>query len=172
MTRVLLAGTRSFGIACAQRLLEDRGVTLVGVVAPHGDSLAAWAAHKGLHFGEAVREALVVEADVDLIVGAHCHDYISAKSRAAARWGALIGHPSLLPRHRGRDAVEWSIRMRDATTGFSWFMADSGIDTGPVVASEWCHIVPGWDASDLWRERLFSMGVELLLGAIWVVGLG
>jgi methionyl-tRNA formyltransferase len=162
MMRVLVAGTRSFGIACTDALMRTPGVTVRGVVAPHDDTLASWAAHKGLLRASAVTEAVVRDADVDLIVGAHCHDYIGKRSRHAARLGALIGHPSLLPRHRGRDAVEWTIRMRDPIAGFTWFLADSGIDTGQIVTQDFCHVRPGWTASDLWREELFPRGVDLL----------
>lgn len=165
MIRVLVAGTRSFGVACAEALLSHPGVAVHGVVAPHGDPLAAWAAHKALLLGPAVTEAIVRDAEVDLIVGAHCHDYIGKKSRNAARLGALIGHPSLLPRHRGKSAVEWTIRMGDPVAGFTWFLARAGVDTGPILLQDFIHVVPGWDKHDLWRE-LFPLGVQLLANNI------
>lgn len=166
MIRIVVAGTRSFGIACAEALLETPGVAVVGVFSPLGDSLTAWASSRGLWIGATVTEADVAAAKVDLIVGAHCHDYLGKRSRGAARLGALIGHPSLLPRHRGKSSVEWTIKMGDPISGFTWFFADSGVDTGPVVAQDFCHVRPGMDASDLWREELFPMGVRLATQAV------
>ena len=43
---------------------------------------------------------------------AHSHDFIGRKTRALSRLGALGYHPSLLPLHRGRDAIRWAVHMR------------------------------------------------------------
>ena len=46
------------------------------------------------------------------------------------------------------------------------FWADRGVDTGSVAVQDWCFVDPAWDHSDLWRERLFSMGRALILTAL------
>lgn len=160
--RAILTGTRSFGCAALDKMVDD-GHDVALVVAPLGDKLAQYAQYKHqLPVACELNETVVLRARADLIVAAHSHLFIGSLSRAATRLGALVGHPSLLPRHRGRDSVEWTIRFRDAIAGFTWFWADNHVDTGPIAKQDWCHVDPTWTASDLWSERLFPMGIELL----------
>lgn len=55
---------------------------------------------------------------------------------SAPRLGTLIFHPSLLPRHRGRDAIRWTFALREPFTGVTWFWCDEGTDTGPICEQE------------------------------------
>ena len=61
----------------------------------------------------------------------------------APKHGSIQYHPSLLPRHRGRSAMHWAIRMGDETTGVTIFWTDKGIDTGPVLLQRACPVGPG-----------------------------
>lgn len=164
---VILAGTRSFGAAALAELVVNLDAIVPLVVAPLGDALYNTAKYDlGIDVEPNLHYQDVEEVRPDLIVGAHMHQFIGKKSRAASKFGAVIGHPSLLPRHRGKSSVEWTIKMGDPVAGFTWFVADSGIDTGNIVTQAHCHVVPGWSASDLWRERLFPLGISLLGKAI------
>ena len=165
---VLLCGTRTFG-AHALRALTPK---VVAVVAPPGDRTATEAEKLGLPVHRDVTESLVRDLRVDLIVGAHTHAYIGRRSRAAATYGALGYHPSLLPRHRGKDAVRWTIKMGDPIAGGSVYWYTDNVDCGPVAAQAWCHVLPGWDHHDLWREALFPIGVELLERVVGDVAAG
>jgi methionyl-tRNA formyltransferase len=78
------------------------------------------------------------------------------------RYGALGYHPSLLPRHRGRDSVRWTIHTGDRIAGGTVYWLDDGADTGPIAAQDWCHVLPGDDAHTLWRRDLAPMGLRLL----------
>jgi methionyl-tRNA formyltransferase len=100
------------------------------------------------------------DADV-LIVAAHCHTYISAKARQRARLGALAYHPSLLPRHRGRSAVEWQLRFRQAVAGGSVFWLTDVVNGGPVAAQDFCAVLPDDTAVELWSRELAPMGLRL-----------
>lgn len=102
----------------------------------------------------------------DLAVSAHCQRYIPASVRARCGLGILAYHPSLLPRHRGRDAVRWTVAMREPVAGGTVYWMDDGADTGPIEAQDWCHILPGEDAAALWRRALAPMGVRLLVEAV------
>lgn len=48
----------------------------------------------------------------------------------------------VLPRHRGRSAIEWAIRMHDAVTGGTIFWLNSGIDRGDIAYQDWCFVPP------------------------------
>lgn len=162
--KIGIAGSRSFGSAVANEVIMlGHDVPVVFAHADEDDRLwqfARW--QHDCEIYENVNEAAIRKHDLDLLIGAHTHDYIGQRSRKATRLGALIGHPSLLPRHRGRSSVEWTVRFRDPIAGFTWFWADKGVDTGPIAIQDWCHVDPEWSHSDLWREELFPMGIRLL----------
>jgi methionyl-tRNA formyltransferase len=80
----------------------------------------------------------------------------------AARLGGVGAHPSLLPRHRGRDAVRWSVKMRDPIAGGTVYWLGDAVDAGPIAVQGWCHVGPGDTAESLWREKLFPMGLRLV----------
>ncbi len=102
-------------------------------------------------------------AGVDLIVCAHSHDFVGRKTRLKARLGAIGYHPSLLPRHRGREAVRWAVHMGDAVTGGTVYWLTDSVDAGPIAAQEHVFIVPGEAPERLWREKLAPLGVRLTL---------
>lgn len=162
--RLILAGQKSFG-AAALTAIQDAGHHVAGVVTPHDydDRLTQRCIYTGEDFVHEMSEAFVRARDVDLIVAAHSHTFIGRRSRGATNLGAVGYHPSLLPRHRGRDAVRWTVAMGDAVAGGSVYWFTDNVDGGPLAAQDWCFVPPGEDHRTLWRERLFPMGVALLL---------
>lgn len=167
--RVILAGQRSFGRA-ALEAIDEAGHTVAGVVSPAPDDpdgpydkLTAKALQRGDVWSGRMDHEWVAERDADLIVCAHSHAFIGRKSRRATSLGALGYHPSLLPRHRGRDAVEWTVRMGDPVAGGTVYWFTDTLDGGPVAAQDWVFVERGTTASELWRGQLFPLGLELLL---------
>jgi methionyl-tRNA formyltransferase len=102
----------------------------------------------------------------DLVVSAHMHRFVPDPVRARFRLGVLAYHPSLLPTHRGRDAIRWAIHMRERITGGTVYWMDDGADTGPIEAQDFCHILPGETPAELWRRALAPLGVRLLTEAV------
>ena len=161
--RIVIVGQQWFG-AEVLKLCVSRGDDVLKVIAPReNDRLSEVAA--GMNINVQIDSGLVDEHmlpdDLDLIVAAHAHAFISTNARRATYYGALGYHPSLLPRHRGRDSVRWAIHMGDAITGGTVYWMDDGADTGPIAAQDWCHIQPGDDAKKLWRRDLAPMGLRL-----------
>lgn len=105
------------------------------------------------------------EYTLDLGVCAHNHHYLTPEFLAKFTIGVISYHPSLLPRHRGIDSVRWTVHMRDPIAGGTVHWVDEGLDTGPIHSQRFCHVPPNWSASDLWRERLFDYGWEMLVDA-------
>lgn len=99
---------------------------------------------------------------LDLILCAHAHVFVAPEARQKARFGALGYHPSLLPRHRGRDALIWTVLMRDQISGGTAYWLDEGADTGAIAAQDWCWVKPGDTPEELWRRDLAPMGLRLL----------
>jgi len=71
-------------------------------------------------------------------------------------------HFSLLPRWRGAAPVERAILAGDAETGVCVMRIESGLDTGPVYASERTPIHPDETAGEL-RARLVEIGTRMLV---------
>lgn len=165
-----VCGQRQFGAAAFAALSALPGVTVAGVSAPvfasdgrSPDRLRAVAMAAGipvLNAGDL--RAHTLPDGVDVIVAAHSHDFIGRATRQKARLGAIGYHPSLLPLHRGRDAVRWAVKMGDRVTGGSVYWLDDNIDGGDIAAQEHVFIRRGEDAEDLWRGQLFPLGVALL----------
>ena len=99
----------------------------------------------------------------DLMLAAHCHRFIPAPVRERSRLGVLAYHPSLLPRHRGRDAIHWTLAMGDPIAGGTTYWMDDGADTGPMESQDWCHVAKDDTPATLWRRALGPMGVRMLL---------
>ncbi|MFL6864138.1 MAG: formyltransferase family protein [Allosphingosinicella sp.] len=162
--RIALAGQRSFG-AAALRAIVDAGHEVRQVFAPLGDRLD-WDARR-LDIPTADRlVADALEPNLDLIVCAHAHVFVSERARGRTQLGGIGYHPSLLPRHRGRDAVRWTVHMGDPIAGGSVYWLTNRVDGGPIAAADWCLVRPGTSASALWREQLFPMGIRLLVRAL------
>lgn len=170
--KLVIAGQRSFGAAVFDALRPDHDIVRVFAPPPNGreDALGFAARRHGVD----VRHEAVARdmPDCDLIVAAHSHAYLSDAAILRARLGAVGYHPSLLPRHRGRDAVKWTVHMRDPVAGGSVYWLTRRVDGGPLAAQDYVMVKPDWSASDLWREALFPMGVNLLTRVVADVSRG
>lgn len=163
--KCVLCGSGRFGAAVLKMVLAS-GWQVGAIFCPfdgRGDSLFGQADLSGLPlFKAGSLRADTLGDGVDLIIAAHSHDFIGRKSRMRARLGAIGYHPSLLPLHRGRDAVRWTVRDRDKVAGGSVYWLTDTVDGGPIAAQDWCFVRPDDTASELWRRELFPMGVRLL----------
>ena len=104
----------------------------------------------------------MIPENTDLIILAHCHAFVSEEARNKAKIGAFGYHPSLLPRHRGIAAVEWTIKAKDPIAGGSVYELAKGWDDGLILAQDWCFVYPDDDAGSLWKRSLAPMGISLL----------
>jgi methionyl-tRNA formyltransferase len=162
-----LIGSRYFGASVFEALRKEEGIEFSGVVAPAEDdrlAVAALAAGVAVHVlanpkvvpGDAIAEG------TDLIVAAHTHARVSNEALARSRLGGVGYHPSLLPRHRGIAAVEWTILAGDPIAGGSVYHLADGWDAGPIAAQDWCFVAKGETARELWERALAPMGLALL----------
>ena len=177
--KIYLCGQKFFG-AKVFTLIRRLGHEVVGVSSPaantRGDGPDKLAAAAKLHevpwLESGKLNAHTLPDDVDLIVAAHSHDFIGRKTRMRARLGAIGYHPSLLPRHRGRDAVRWALHMGDPITGGSIYWLNDVMDGGPLAAQDWVWIRPGDTAEKLWRHDLFPLGLRLFEHVLRMVDAG
>jgi methionyl-tRNA formyltransferase len=118
-----------------------------------------------------LEDPMLVPADAiapgtDLIVSAHSHARVSAEALAASRLGGIGFHPSLLPRHRGMAAVEWTVKEGDPIAGGTIYHLADRMDAGAIAAQDWCFVKKGESARELWERALAPMGLRLLAEVI------
>ena len=164
--KITLVGSRFFGAAVLDKLVA-LDVSVLQVVAPASDD-------RLLLRAQALKLPSIVQHDPthvppgeiadgsELIVAAHTHARVDADALAKARLGGIGYHPSLLPRHRGIAAVEWTVKCNDPIAGGSIYHLADRMDAGAIAAQDWCFVKPGESARELWERALAPMGIRLL----------
>src|ERR1700742_3829137 len=168
--RITLVGSRHFG-ATTFDMLRKHGVDIVRVVVTDAEDRLAKAAHAaGIEGAVQANPKLVVPQeiapDTDLIVTAHSHARVGKEALAAAKLGGIGYHPSLLPRHRGIAAVEWTIREGDPIAGGTVYHLADRMDAGEIAAQDWVFVKKGETARELWERALAPLGLRLLAEVI------
>src|SRR5215475_2788311 len=165
--KLTVVGSRYFGAATLERLLAE-GFNVARVVAPaEDDRLAKVGKAAGLDVVILENPMLVpasaIPEGTDLIVAAHSHARVSKEALGRSRLGGIGYHPSLLPRHRGIAAVEWTVREGDPIAGGSIYHLADRMDAGPIAAQDWCFVKKGETARELWERALAPLGLDLTL---------
>ncbi len=177
--RILLAGQKRFG-ADVFKLAITLGHEVAAVCAPAGN--IGTRDEDKLHFAACIAgvpvipsgtlKAAAVPEGVDLIITAHSHDFISRQVRNRSRLGAIGYHPSLLPLHRGRDAVRWAVKLRERVTGGTIYWLNETVDGGDIAAQRHVFIRPEDDAAELWKRELAPLGLELMREVLCAIAAG
>jgi glycine cleavage system regulatory protein len=162
-----LVGSRFFAASVFEALRKEEGIEFTSIVAPAEDdrlAIAARAAGVAVHVLENPKmvPAEAIAEGTDLIIAAHTHARVSDGALARSRLGGVGYHPSLLPRHRGIAAVEWTILEGDPIAGGSVYHLADGWDAGAIAAQDWCFVAKGETARELWERALAPMGLALL----------
>lgn len=168
--RITLVGSRHFGVTVFD-MLHQHGFGVARVVVHDGDDRLAAAARKAnvevtVQANPKVVSAEEIAPATDLIITAHSHARVSREALATAKFGGIGYHPSLLPRHRGIAAVEWTIKEGDPIAGGTIYHLADRMDAGAIVMQDWCFVKKGETARELWERALAPLGLKLLAEAI------
>jgi methionyl-tRNA formyltransferase len=173
--RVALIGQAAFGEAVYRRLLEQ-GEDVVGVFYEReGDPLHILAQEQGvpayptLELRSHEFFQTYVDLGTELNVMAFVTVIIPERVINLPSHGTIQYHPSLLPLHRGRSAINWAIINGETETGITIFWPDKGIDTGQVLLQKKSTISHTDTPSSLYRNQLFPQGVDGLVEAITLI---
>lgn len=152
-------------------MLRAHGVDVVRVVVADGeDRLAAAARAAGIDVVVQAEPKIIVPSEIapgtDLIVTAHSHARVSHDALKVAKHGGIGYHPSLLPRHRGIAAVEWTIREGDPIAGGTIYHLSDRLDAGAIAMQDWVFVKKGETARELWERALAPLGLRLLAQVI------
>jgi methionyl-tRNA formyltransferase len=169
--KITLVGSRYFGRAVLDLLLKEPGLEIGRVAVPTADDrLAEGARAAGIdvyvHEDPHLVPIDAIAPGTELIVTAHSHARVAHDAVASARLGGIGYHPSLLPRHRGMAAVEWTVKEGDSVTGGTIYHLADKLDAGPIAAQDWVFVKKGETARELWERALAPLGLRLLLEVV------
>ena len=181
--RIALIGQAAFAER-ALELLHSRGEEIVHVFAPpdapggRPDPLKTKALALGLPLSqpstfksdEAFEQFRALDAE--LLVMAFVTLIVPERILYTPRFKSICFHPSILPRHCGASAINWTLIMGDATAGVTWFWPDKGIDTGPILLQRSEPIRDEDTVGSLYFNRLFPLGIETMVEAIELIKAG
>lgn len=82
---------------------------------------------------------------------------------------SICYHPSILPRHRGGSAINWTLIEGDKKGGFSIFWADDGLDTGPILLQRQCTVEAADTVDRLYNRFMYPEGITAMGEAVDMV---
>jgi len=169
--KITLVGSRYFGRAVLDLLLKEPGIEVARVAVPTADDrLADGARAAGIdvyvHENPHIVPLETIAPETDLIVTAHSHARVAHDAVASARLGGIGYHPSLLPRHRGMAAVEWTVKEGDPVAGGTIYPLADKLDAGPIAAQDWIFVKKGESARELWERALAPLGLRLIMEVV------
>lgn len=85
---------------------------------------------------------------------------------------SIVYHPSLLPKHRGASAINWTLMEGDIKAGFSIFWADDGLDTGPILLQKSTDVQPEDTVDTLYNRFMYPEGIKSMAEAVKLIALG
>ncbi len=169
--KITLVGSRYFGRAVLDLLLKEPEIEVARVAVPTADDrLAEGARAAGIevfvHENPHIVPLEAIAPGTDLIVTAHSHARVAHDAVASARLGGIGYHPSLLPRHRGMAAVEWTVKEGDPIAGGTIYHLADKLDAGPIAAQDWVFVKKGESARELWERALAPLGLRLIMEVV------
>ncbi|TRZ12377.1 hypothetical protein HGM15179_014751 [Zosterops borbonicus] len=124
--------------------------------------------------GKPIQEVVAAYKSVgaELNVLPFCTQFIPMDVIDCPKHGSIIYHPSILPRHRGASAINWTLIQGDKKAGFTIFWADDGLDTGPILLQRECEVGQNDTVDDLYNRFLFPEGIKAMVEAVHLIADG
>ena len=126
--------------------------------------------HKTLKIPEVCEQFVALDADLAIL--AFVTQIVPPRVFNVPRFGSICFHPSLLPKYRGRSAINWSLINGEAKTGITLFWVDEGIDTGPILLQKEVAVGPDDTTGTLYFNKLFPVGVDAIAESVDLIKAG
>jgi methionyl-tRNA formyltransferase len=112
-------------------------------------------------------EALLMlrAAELDALVVVAYGQILPAAALGIPRLGCINIHASLLPRWRGAAPIQRALLAGDCVTGVTIMRMETGLDTGPMLASRTLNVSTRDTAATL-HDRLAQLGAELIVDTL------
>ena len=162
--KIAVAGSKAFGASVVELVLA-RGYELTGVSVPDetaiadGDPTFVMATDKGIPCHVGIPSTLMSEADVLITAQYEKRVPLAVIGQTRVAFGY---HPSLLPLHRGRFAIQAAIDAGDRVTGGTIYRLTEELDGGPIALQRHVVIRSGESAKAIWKRILFPLGIDLV----------
>ncbi|HSW60747.1 MAG TPA: methionyl-tRNA formyltransferase, partial [bacterium] len=104
---------------------------------------------------------IIKDFNPDIIFVVAYGQILPAHILSSAELYPLNVHFSLLPRYRGATPVNTAILNGDNETGTTIMIMDEGLDTGDVIFSEKCTVLPSDNATSLF-EKLIRISIDVV----------
>lgn len=111
-------------------------------------------------------EIVVRPEPADVAIAPLLTEFLSMERITAPEIGTLVFHPSLLPRHRGADAIKWAFNLGETYTGVTWFWPNEGVDTGDICEQEVLAIRDGERPKEFYMRAVLPAAVRTLERAL------
>lgn len=108
----------------------------------------------------------VVSPAFDLGITVNSFAKVSSEMLDQARIGWIGYHPSLLPRHRGRAAIQWALKEKDVITGGTVYWLSNQMDQGDIAYQDWIFLDHSLTAREVWDKELEPIGMRLFRKAL------
>jgi len=176
-----------FGLPALSRL-QETGHQLLRMVTPpsrpagrgrrpNPSRAETWAVERGVEVLPAVdvnecEVVSVIEQDrPDLLFVADFGQILKKPLLQIPRLGAINLHASLLPDLRGAEPIRRAILAGYDTTGITIILMDTGIDTGSIITSAPCRLLPDDNYASL-KKRLALLGADTIVESLKDLELG
>ncbi|KAK6748202.1 hypothetical protein RB195_001056 [Necator americanus] len=190
--RIAIIGQSAFGVD-VYKALRDDGHEIVAVFTipdknGREDLLALEAAKDGVPVQKPARWRkkvadgkfevlpdmlkLYLSYKAELNVLPFCTQFIPMEVIEAPKHKSIIYHPSILPKHRGASAINWTLIDGDKEAGLTIFWADDGLDTGPILLQKTCRVEENDTLNSLYKRFLYPAGVEAMAEAVELIAAG
>ncbi|XP_054279582.1 cytosolic 10-formyltetrahydrofolate dehydrogenase-like isoform X1 [Macrosteles quadrilineatus] len=185
--RLALIGQSTFA-AEVYKLVRARGHQVVGVFtipdkASREDPLATVASKdntpvfkvKAWRKGDQALKEIIdqyMQVGAELNVLPFCSQFIPMEVINHPKHKSICYHPSILPKHRGVSAINWTLINGDEEAGFSVFWADEGLDTGPLLLQQKCKVERNDTVDSLYSRFLYPAGIQAMADAVDMVANG
>lgn len=183
--RIILIGQAAFAEKTLEKLV-DKGEEVVAVFCPPDaaegrfDPVKQRAIdlgipvhqHKSMKREQAEVVKTFADLNADLAILAFVTQIVPPAVFNTPKWGSICFHPSLLPKYRGRSAMNWALINGETTTGLTLFWVDEGIDTGPILLQKEVAVDPDDTTGTLYFNKIFSLGVDAIAESVDLIRAG
>nr|CAG4638677.1 EOG090X0BM2 [Cyclestheria hislopi] len=101
-----------------------------------------------------------------------CSQFIPMEIIDYPKHKSIVYHPSILPRHRGANAIAWTLIEGDSKAGLSIFWADDGLDTGPILLQRECDVSEDDTIDSLYKRFMYPEGIKATAEAVELIAKG